>query len=193
MAKKESTFISMLATLFGVTLVAAGLLGSVYAVTKEPIRLAELKKKNDAIQVVVPGFDNEPSQEVERIFADGDSIYLYTARQGEEILGTAVETFTNMGFSGEIKLMVGFAPDGTIIDIAVIKHAETPGLGDKMEKRKSDFSVQFMGKHPDTFNLAVKKDRGDVDAITASTITSRAYCDAVTRAYEAFMESQKDK
>ncbi len=191
MAKKESTFLSMVSTLIIVTLVAAGLLGSVFALTKEPIRLAELKKKNEAIQVVVPGFDNEPSQEVERMFVDGDSIYLYTARKGEEVLGTAVETFTNMGFSGEFKLMVGFAPDGTIIDIAVIKHAETPGLGDKMEKGKSDFSVQFMGQHPDSFNLAVKKDRGDVDAITASTITSRAYCDAVTRAYGAFMESQK--
>ncbi len=193
MAKKESTFLSMVATLFVVTLVAAGLLGSVFALTKEPIRLAELKKKNEAIQVVVPGFDNEPSQEVERIFMDGDSLYLYTARLGEEILGTAVETFTNIGFSGQFKLMVGFAPDGSIIDIAVIKHAETPGLGDKMEKGKGDFSVQFMGKHPDSYKLAVKKDRGDVDAITASTITSRAYCDAVTRAYGAFMESQKNK
>ena len=193
MAKKESTFTSMLVTLFVITLVAAGLLGSVFALTKEPIRLAELKKKNEAIQVVVPGFDNEPSQEVQRIFMDGDSLYLYTARKGEEILGTAVETFTNKGFSGEFKLMVGFAPDGSIIDIAVIKHAETPGLGDKMEKKKSDFSVQFMGKHPDSFKLSVTKDRGDVDAITASTITSRAYCDAVTRAYGAFVESQKAK
>ena len=192
MAKKESTFLSMVATLFVVTLVAAGLLGSVFALTKEPIRLAELKKKNEAIRVVVPGFDNEPSQEVERIFMDGDSLYLYSARLGEELLGTAVETFTNNVFSGEFKLMVGFAPDGSIIGIAVIKHAETPGLGDKMEKRKSDFSVQFMGKHPDSFKLAVKKDRGDVDAITASTITSRAYCEAVTRAYGAFMESQKE-
>jgi H+/Na+-translocating ferredoxin:NAD+ oxidoreductase subunit G len=191
MAKTESTFLNMVATLFVVTLVAAGLLGSVFALTKEPIRLAELKKKNEAIQVVVPGFDNEPSQEVSSMFMDGDSIYLYTARKGEEILGTAVETFTNQGFSGYFKLMVGFSPDGSIIDIAVIQHAETPGLGNKMEKGKSDFSVQFMGKHPDNFNLAVTKDRGDVDAITASTITSRAYCDAVKRAYGAFMESQK--
>jgi len=185
MAKKESTFLSMLTTLFVVTLVSAGLLGSVFALTKEPIRLAELKKKNEAIQVVVPGFDNEPSQEVQKVFADGDTLYFYTARKGEEILGTAVETFTNKGFSGEFKLMVGFSPDGSIIDIAVIKHAETPGLGDKMERSKSDFNVQFMGKHPENFNLAVKKDRGDVDAITASTITSRAYCDAVKRAYDA--------
>jgi electron transport complex protein RnfG len=185
-AKKESTFVSMVATLFVVTLVAAGLLGSVYALTKEPIRLAELKKKNDAIRVVVPGFDNEPSQEVKKVAVDGDTLYFYTARKGDEILGTAVETFTNKGFSGEIKLMVGFTADGSIIDVAVVKHAETPGLGDKMEKKKSDFSVQFMGKHPDSFNLAVRKDRGDVDAITASTITSRAYCDAVQRAYDAF-------
>lgn len=193
MAKKESTFMSMVSTLFVITLVAAALLGSVYALTKEPIRLAELKKKNDAIKVVVPGFDNEPSQEVQRIFMDGDSIYLYTARKGDTILGTAVETFTNLGFGGLIKLMVGFAPDGTIIDIAVLKHSETPGLGNKMEKGKSDFSLQFMGKNPETFKLAVKKDRGDVDAITASTITSRAYCDAVARAYRAFKESQNAK
>ena len=153
MAKKESTFMSMLATLFVVTLVAAGLLGSVYALTKEPIRLAELAKKNEAIRVVVPGFDNEPSTEVKRLFMDGDSIFLYTARLGEEVLGTAVETFTNTGFSGEIKLMVGFDTEGSIIDIAVVKHAETPGLGDKMEKGKSDFSVQFMGKIPTTLIL----------------------------------------
>ncbi|MEN8155926.1 MAG: RnfABCDGE type electron transport complex subunit G [Bacteroidota bacterium] len=191
MAKKESTFMNMVATLLVVTLVAAGLLGSVYALTKEPIRLAELKKKNEAIGVVVPGFDNIPSQEVEKIFMDGDTLYLYTARKGDELLGTAVETFTNKGFSGEFKLMVGFDPAGSITDIAVIKHSETPGLGDKMERDKSEFHLQFMGKHPDTFNLSVTKDRGDVDAITASTITSRAYCDAVQRAYRALTEIQE--
>jgi electron transport complex protein RnfG len=194
MAKKESTFLNMVATLFLVTLLAAGLLGSVYALTKEPIRLAELKRKNEAIGVVVPGFDNEPSQEVKKLYMDGDTLYFYTARQGEKVLGTAVETFTNLGFTGEFKLMVGFAPDRSIIDIAVIKHAETPGLGDKMERDKSEFHVQFMGKDPESFNLAVKKDRGDVDAITASTITSRAYCDAVQRAYDALgqLESNND-
>lgn len=188
MAKKESTFLSMTLTLVVVTLVAAALLGSVYGLTKEPIRLAELKKKNEAIAVVVPGFDNEPSQEVQKLFADGDTLYFYTARKGDEILGTAVETFTNSGFSGEFKLMVGFDPEGAITDIAVIRHAETPGLGDKMEIGKSDFHVQFQGKHPDTFRLAVTKDRGEVDAITASTITSRAYCEAVQRAYDGLQK-----
>ncbi|MCP4310449.1 MAG: RnfABCDGE type electron transport complex subunit G [Bacteroidetes bacterium] len=190
MAKTESTFLNMTATLVVVTLLAAGMLGTVFALTKEPIKLAELKKKNEAIAVVVPGFDNEPSLEVEGLFIDGDSIFLYTARKGDEVLGTAIETFTNKGFSGNFKLMVGFDPDGSIIDIAVIKHAETPGLGDKMEQHKSDFHVQFMGKDPTNFNIAVTKDRGEVDAITASTITSRAYCDAVMRAYEALNLTQ---
>ena len=186
MAKKESTFLNMVTTLLVVTLVAAGLLGSVYALTKEPIRLAELRKKNEAIEAVVPRFDNRPSAEVRKTFMDGDTIYLYDAMQGEQYVGTAVETFTNEGFSGEIRLMVGFRPDGTIIDIAVVSHAETPGLGDKMERDKSDFHVQFQGKDPGEFELSVKKDGGEVDAITASTITSRAYCDAVRRAYEAY-------
>lgn len=199
MAKKESTFLNMVSTLLIVTLVAAALLGSVYGLTKEPIRLAEIKKKNEAIGVVVPGFDNVPSEEVRKMAVDGDTLYFYTARKGEEVIGTAVETFTNKGFSGEIKLMVGFGEDGTIIDIAVLKHAETPGLGDKMEKKKSfdkktgeSWSTQFMGKDPATFKLAVTKDKGDVDAITASTISSRAYCDAVQRAYDAYMELEKE-
>jgi electron transport complex protein RnfG len=189
MAKKESTFLNMVSSLVVVTFVAAALLGSVFALTKEPIRLAELARKNAAIQTVVPAFDNEPSQEVDKLgVTDKDTLYFYTARMGDSIVGTAVETYTKEGFSGEIKLMVGFKPDGTIIDIAVVRHAETPGLGDKMEKRKSDFSLQFKGKNPETFKLAVKKDRGDVDAITASTISSRAYCDAVQRAYDGFMD-----
>ncbi|MFO7933314.1 MAG: RnfABCDGE type electron transport complex subunit G [Bacteroidales bacterium] len=191
MAKRESTFLNMVLTLFLVTLVAAGLLGGVYTLTKEPIRLTELKRKNEAIQKVVPEFDNQPSQEVDQMYMDGDSLYFYTARNNGNVVGIAVETFTSQGFSGEFKLMVGFRPDGTIIDVAVISHAETPGLGDKMEQDKSDFSEQFEGKDPDTFELSVKKDGGDVDAITAATITSRAYCDAVQRAYDALREMEK--
>jgi electron transport complex protein RnfG len=186
MAKRESTFGSMLIVLSAVALVAAGLLGSVYALTKEPIRLAELEKKNNAIMAVVPEFNNVPSEEFVKYGVAGDSLTLYTAKMDGALVGTAVETFTNSGFSGEIKLMVGFAPDGSIVDVAVVKHAETPGLGDKMEAAKSDFHVQFMGQNPEEFKLLVTKDKGDVDAITASTISSRAYCEAVQRAYDAY-------
>jgi Na+-translocating ferredoxin:NAD+ oxidoreductase subunit G len=186
MAKKESTFVSMVSTLSIVALVAAALLGGIYEVTKEPIRLAEQKKKNEAIEAVVPGFNNIPSEEFIKVGIDGDSVVLYTVKNDGELIATAVETFTNIGFSGRFTLMVGFDTEGKIIDVAVISHSETPGLGDKMEQAKSDFHVQFQGKHPEDFKLMVKKDRGDVDAIAATTISSRAYCDAVQRAWDAY-------
>jgi len=192
-AKKESTFTSMVTTLSIVALLAAGLLGGVYAVTKEPIRLAELAAKNEAIKAVVPEFNNEPSQEFIKVASAGDSLVLYSATMNGSLVGTAIETFSNNGFSGEIKLMVGFDNSGNIIDVAVVDHAETPGLGDKMEQAKSDFHVQFQGKHPEDFQLSVTKDNGDVDAITASTISSRAYCEAVQRAYDAWKETRAER
>lgn len=186
MAKKESNFKNMVLSLFVVTLISSSTLGFVYELTKEPIRMVEINRKNDAIKSVVPEFDNNPSTETFKVLSGKDSLSFYRATLNGEIVGTAVETFTMKGFSGLIKLMVGFAPDGSIVDIAVLEHQETPGLGDKIEKGKSNFSVQFTGKNPSEFKLAVKKDNGDVDAITASTITSRAYCDALIRAFEAY-------
>ena len=85
--------------------------------------------------------------------------------------------------------MVGFLPDGTIRNISVLEHAETPGLGDKMEKKKSSWSEQFNGKNPESYKLQVTKDGGSVDAITAATISSRAYADAVDRAYKAYKKN----
>ena len=188
MAKRESTLKNMLLALLVITLVASASLGGIYELTKEPIAAAKLEKKNNAIRQVIPEFDNSPTNEVYKEAVDGDTLYFYPGKKGEDLIGTAVETFTNLGFSGEIKLMVGFLPDGTINDVAVLEHEETPGLGDKMERKKSDWSIQFQGKDPETFRLLVKKDGGDVDAITASTISSRAFCDAVNRAYEVYKE-----
>ena len=84
--------------------------------------------------------------------------------------------------------MVGFNPEGTIIDVVHLQHAETPGLGDKIEKAKSNWSDQFIGLDPQSADLRVTKDNGDIDAITAATITSRAYCDAIQRAYNTFSD-----
>ena len=190
MAKKESTFVNMVFVLFIVSFVSSAALGIVYELTKEPIRMVDINKKNNAIQSVVPEFDNTPSNEFFRVPSDLDSLTFYIAKKDSVIVGTAVETNTKKGFSGLIRLMVGFAPDGTILHISVLEHKETPGLGDKIDKSKSDFSLQFEGKNPSEFKIAVKKDRGDVDAITASTISSRAYCDAVSRAYNAYMKER---
>ncbi len=80
--------------------------------------------------------------------------------------------------------MVGFVDGDVISGTSVLEHKETPGLGDKMDKKKADWSDQFAGKNLTEYTLKVTKDRGDVDAITAATITSRAFCDATQRAYD---------
>lgn len=190
-SKKESTFVSMVLTLLIVTFVASAALGYLYELTKGPIEASKLAKQNNAIKEVVPEFDNEPGNESYTIDKDGGTLEFFPAKKNGELVGTAVSTFTNEGFSGNIKIMVGLLPDGTIHNISVLEHKETPGLGDKMQKNKSDWSVQFNGKNPADFRLRVTKDGGDVDAITASTISSRAFCDAVERAYNTYMEGGK--
>ena len=109
------------------------------------------------------------------------------------VVGYAIEASSSAGFGGNITLMVGFTPDGTIVGTSVISHAETPGLGAKISDGESHFITQFEGKNPgdSNFKFAVKKDGGSFDAITASTITSRAFIDVLNNAYNAFLNINK--
>ncbi len=182
MAKMESTFKNMALSLTLISLVASACLGFVYEFTKKPIELSALNKKLNAIKLVVPEFTNNPNEEKYRLpTGEGDSLDIYPAKKDGVIVGYAVNTYTKKGFSGNISLMAGFKPDGTIINISVLEQKETPGLGTKMTEPK--FKDQFNDKNPAEFALKVKKDGGPVDAITAATISSRAFCDAVQRAY----------
>lgn len=192
-SKTESTLRNMVIALFLVALASATSLGYIYELTKGPIDQAKLKKKLAAIQLVVPEFTNDPNADMYKAPCDieGDSLELYPAYKNDELVGTAIRTFSDKGFTKRIYIMVGFTADGTIKNIQVLEHAETPGLGDKMSKSKSTWSEQFNGKNPKDFSLKVKKDGGEVDAITAATISSRAFTDAVDRAYNAFMEHGK--
>ena len=191
MAKTESSFKNMVITLFVITVISALALGGVYTMTKGPIAIAKRKKVEKAIQYVVPGFDTIKS-EFKVAGDDGkDSLTVFETYKGDKKVGTAIKTYSPDGFGGMVWIMVGFSPDGTILNTAVLDHKETPGLGDKMDIKKSDFSEQFKGKNPKDFNLTVKKDGGDVDAITAATISSRAFCDAVRRAYKELEEKEK--
>jgi electron transport complex protein RnfG len=182
---KESNLKNMLLTLSFVTLMASALLGGVYALTKTPIDEAMAAKINSAISSVAPEFDNNPSSDYFFEEYAGKEYKVYPAVAAGDTVGYAIESYAS-GFGGRISLMVGFDMSGVITGTSVLSHAETPGLGDKIDPRKSDFSVQFEGKNPEDFKLLVKSDGGDVDAITASTITSRAFCDAVTTAWEVF-------
>lgn len=181
MAKTESTFRNMVLSLSLISIVAAACLGFVYEFTKEPIRISNLNKKVEAIKQVVPEFNNNPYNEMFRLpTGEGDSLDVFPAKKDDVLVGYAVSTYTRNGFSGNITLMAGFKPDGTIVNITVLEHKETPGLGTKMSEPK--FKDQFMDKNPAEFSLRVRKDGGQVDAITAATISSRAFCDALQRA-----------
>ncbi|HRW63554.1 MAG TPA: RnfABCDGE type electron transport complex subunit G [Bacteroidales bacterium] len=194
MAKKESTFLNMVLTLLIITFVASAALGYIYELTKGPIAASKLAKQNNAIKQVVPEFDNEPIKEEYKMAVDGDTISFFPARKNGELVGTAVSTFTNKGFSGNIKIMVGFLPDGSIFNYSVLEHKETPGLGDKMGTWFNDKNRPkscILGLSPEVNNLTVSKDKGEVDAITAATISSRAFLDAIDRAYKAYKEGGK--
>lgn len=177
----------MVLTLMMVTGVAALALGGVYNLTKEPIAAAKKARLEQAIGIVVPEFTSIEEKEV---LPEGskDPVTFYVAKSGEEIVGTAIRTYSDLSFTQRIWIMVGFLPEGSIHNTAVLEHKETPGLGDKMDISKSPWSAQFRDKKPEEFKLMVTKDGGDVDAITAATITSRAFCDAVDRAWNAYQK-----
>ncbi len=187
--KLASTFPNMVITLLAVASVAALSLGAVYNMTKAPIEAAQKKKQEEAIRQVLPSFERLEASKA--ISARGnDSLSMFFAYQGDQMVGVAVNTYTTKGFSGLVRLMVGLLPDGTINNTAVLEHKETPGLGDKMQQSKSVWSLQFNGKNPGTNNIHVKKDGGEVDAITAATISSRAFVDAVLHAHETYTKKQ---
>ena len=190
--KLESNFKNMVLVLFVVTLVASAAVGVVNAFTADKIAQAQQNKQVEAIRMVVAPFDNDPLSEADTVAtADGELVF-FPATKGGEPVGTAVKTYSNNGFSGFISIMVGFNPDGSVYNYSVLEHKETPGLGSKMGEwfikgAKGDIS----GKTPGTTGLQVSKDGGVVDAITAATISSRAFLDAVNRAAKALAEKQK--
>ena len=183
----KSSLVNMVVVLLGITAVTSSAVGLVYRVTEAPIAQAKLHKKADALAQVLPPFDNTPADEMQAVAAGNDSVYVYTARMGQTVAGYAVESFAS-GFGGPIRIMVGFGPDGRIRNIQVLEQTETPGLGAKLAEEGNPVQASLLGKSPAEVKMSVRKDGGDIDAITASTISSRAYIQAVSLAYTAFLE-----
>ena len=192
MKKLESSLMNMALVLTGVTVIAGALLGYVNELTKGPIAEANAKALGDAIALVVPGFDNNPAEAPESIDLDGATYKIYKATKGGEFIGAAVESSAN-GFGGALNVLVGFDKEGNIIDYSLLSHAETPGLGSKAaDWFKKGAKGDITGKNPGKGALVVNKDGGDVDAITASTITTRAFLNAVNNAYAAYSGQNVD-
>lgn len=182
----------MLLVLTTVTVVAVGLLAYVNELTKEPIAAANMKTLNDALKSVVPEFTNNPVADADTIFEEKNGkqemkYIVYPAKNNEQLVGTAVQA-TSLGFGGELKVLVGFDADGKIYDYSLLSHVETPGLGSKADSWfKKDGRGSIVGMNPGEKPLVVKNDGGQIDAITASTITTRAFLNAVNAAYAAYI------
>ena len=185
MKKLESSLLNMTVVLTVISVIAGGLLAYVNGVTEGPIREIKEKALADGIKSVLQA-DEAIVQQIDTI--DGGQAIVYTTDKG-----TAVQAINNSAFGGSIKVLVGFDAQGTILGYSVLEHAETPGLGAKAgEWFQKGAKGDIIGKHPATNNLTVSKDGGEVDAITASTITSRAFLSAVNDAYKALKGESVD-
>ena len=146
---------------------------------------------HQALKEALPAFPNNPVAECDTMFSEKDGkkvvdFIIYPAKNGDQWVGTAVEA-KSMGFGGELKVLVGFDAEGKIYNYSLLSHAETPGLGSKAaDWFKEGNKGSIKGMNPGEQPLTVSKDGGQVDAITASTITSRAFLNAVNAAYGAY-------
>ena len=179
----KSSLKNMVLVLFCITLISSACVGLVNMITIDPIAKAKEAAVKAALAAVLPEFDTTEKSEHT---ADELSIIAHKATKSGKVVGYAIETATKSGFSGMIKMMVGFDTKGTIININVLEQNETPGLGAKMTEEGNPLLASIKGKSASKFNFKVRKDGGEVDALTAATISSRAYAEAVARAYQVF-------
>ncbi len=194
MKKLESSLRNMALVLTVVSVAVGGILAAVNNVTSGPIAQQKEKLLADGIRSVM-GTDRITVAGTDSVSQTGSNgkaehYVVYRIESDGQPFGAAVES-TAGGFGGDLKVLVGFNRSGDILGYTVLEHAETPGLGAKAGKwfqkgQKGD----IIGKNPAS-PLTVSKDGGDVDAITASTITSRAFLKAVNQAYSAYMNNNK--
>ena len=194
MKKLESTFINMVTVLSGIAVFAAITLASVYTLTKEPIGNLERNKRQEAIRNVLPPYDHFDSIPIE--MNNGvETTKVYKAYDKNNLfVGAAVESSSNNGYKGHIDIIVGFNKKGIIVNYEVLEQNETPGLGSKMidwfKTNKAKQSI--IGKDAGLAHLNITVDGGEIDAITAATISSRAFLFAVRNAYFEFISNVDD-
>jgi len=198
MEKLSNSLLNMTVVLTATAIVTGGLLAFVNDVTKKPIAEVNKQATTDGIVKVMGGNPNiktDPDTITIKIGKDDKTFVVYNVTDDKgNALGNAVESST-MGFGGELKVLTGFDAEGNILGYTILGHAETPGLGAKAtDWFQKGGKGDIIGKNPAKNNLMVSKDekdgkKGEVDAITASTITSRAFLKAVNEAYEASAKS----
>lgn len=197
MAKLNSSLKNMVMSLAIISFGASAILGSIYVLTKEPIATAAELKKTTAIKEVLPKSANLTIGEAVEISIDSysEKFTVYPAFENNNLVAVAVETFDNNGYGGKIQSMVGFDAEGKIVNYSILSMSETPGLGEKVTSwfKTARNKQDIRGKIPAEESFKVSKDGGEIDAITASTITSRAFLSSVKTAYKVFIEYQKQE
>lgn len=197
MAKLDSSLKNMVMSLAIISFGASAILGGVYVLTKKPIEDAAELKKTNAIKEVLPQNNNMKIGEAVEITLESysEKFIVYPAFENDKLIAAAVETFDNNGYGGQIKSMVGFDAEGNIVNYAILSMSETPGLGEKVTSwfKTERNNQDIRGKKPSEESFKVSKDGGEIDAITASTITSRAFLSSVKTAYNVFIEYQKQQ
>lgn len=206
MKKLQSNILNMALMLTLIAVVAAGLLAWVNNVTSGPIEEINNLAIENGIKSVILG-DRDIQFTVEAPVEKDGFVFHGVNDQNGNLIGTAVESTDRNGFGGALKVMVGFNPEGVILGYTVLEHSETPGLGaqaddwfrqssEEAEEQSGIVDVllgapgkpgnhNIIGMNPGDDMMTVSKDGGEVDAITASTITSRAFLRAVNNAYKA--------
>lgn len=197
MKKLESSITNMVVVLVAVAVVTGGLLAWVNDVTTAPIAEQNVKSLADGIKAVM-GVDELTVTATDSVVKNiGDKDYTFVVHKAADangkFIGAAVES-TVGGFGGDLKVLVGFDAEGSVLGYTILQTAETPGLGAKADKWfQRDGKGCIVGRKMSTDNpLTVKKDGGDVDAITASTITTRAFLKAINQAYAAYFGQDID-
>ncbi len=182
---------------FGV--VTAALLAGVYALTKDQIAAAQQARLLRELVAVLPAdqYDNDVTADTLRIDDArlGGASTVYRARRGQRPVASIFTVTTPDGYSGDISLLVGVTTDGTVTGVRVTGHRETPGLGDKIELRISEWILGFTGlslDNPARDDWTVRKDGGHFDQFTGATITPRAVVKAVARTLDVNAERQTE-
>jgi len=187
---QNSSMTKMLTVLTAVCLLSGAILAAIHSVTAKPMAEAAQKARVEAIAQVLPQFTNNPIADAVEITVEGDSrpFTVYPAMKDGKFVGAAVDGYSLDGFSGEITAIYGFDAKGKVTGYHVMSHSETPGLGAKMEEwfRMAEGQRSVIGLDPSEKDMRVSKDGGDIDAITAATISSRAFLGALRGAYKAF-------
>lgn len=183
--------------LIGFAFLGSALLAITHFLTAD--RIAENERQavlRGIEEVVSPNrYDNHPTEDIlllapdERL--DGDNpVLAYRARQSGQPVAAIIESAAPNGYNGRIGLLIGINYDGSVSGVRVVSHKETPGLGDAIETRKSDWVLGFNNRTLTDTDWGVKKDGGDFDQFTGATITPRAIIQAVEKALQYFEDNR---